>query len=45
MAIIELFKEWKPYLNGTKYQVKVYMDHKNFIYFTTFKNLNQQQIQ
>ena len=41
MAIIKSFKEWKPYLNGTKYQMKIYIDYKNLIYFTTFKNINQ----
>ena len=44
IVIIESFKEWKPYLNGTKHWVKVYTDHKNFIYFTTSKDLNQRQM-
>jgi hypothetical protein len=44
MAIIELFKEWKPYFSGTKHQVKVYTNYKNLIYFTTSKDLNQRQI-
>ncbi len=41
IVIIESFKEWKLYFNGTKYQVKVYIDYKNFIYFIIFKDLNQ----
>ncbi len=41
MAIIESFKEWKPYLNGTKHQMKIYIDYKNFIYFIISKDLNQ----
>ena len=45
MAIIELFKEWKLYFNGTKYQVKVYTNYKNLIYFIISKDLNQRQIQ
>ncbi len=45
MAIIESFKEQKPYLNGIKHQMKIYIDYKNFIYFIIFKNLNQRQIQ
>jgi hypothetical protein len=44
MAIIESFKEWRPYLSGTKHQVKVYTDHKNLTYFTTSKDLNQRQV-
>jgi hypothetical protein len=43
MAIIVAFKEWKPYLSGTKHPVKVYTDHKNLTYFTTTKELNQRQ--
>ena len=45
MAIVELFKEQKPYFNGTKYQMKVYIDYKNFIYFIISKDFNQRQIQ
>jgi len=44
IAIIESFKEWRPYLSGTKHQVKVYIDYKNLIYFTTSKDLNQRQL-
>jgi len=43
MAIIEAFKEWKPYLSGTRYPVKVYTDHKNLVNFTTTKELNKRQ--
>ena len=45
IAIIESFKEQRPYFNGTKHQIKIYIDYKNLIYFTTSKDLNQQQIQ
>ena len=44
MAIIEAFREWKHYLSGTTYQVKVYTDHKNLASFTTNKELNKRQI-
>ncbi|KAL0934452.1 reverse transcriptase domain protein [Colletotrichum truncatum] len=44
MAIIEAFKEWRPQLSGTKYEVKVYTDHKNLAHFTTSKDLNKRQI-
>ena len=44
MAIIEAFHEWKHYLSGTTYQIKVYTDHKNLASFTTKKELNKRQI-
>jgi hypothetical protein len=43
MAIIEAFKEWKPYLSGTTHPVKVLTDHKNLVNFTTTKELNKRQ--
>ncbi|CAJ2508954.1 Uu.00g139800.m01.CDS01 [Anthostomella pinea] len=45
IAVIEAFKEWKPYLSGTKKPVKVYSDHKNLTHFITTKELNKQQTQ
>ena len=45
MAIVEAFKEWRPYLSGTTHEVKVYTDHKNLTYFTTTKVLNGRQVQ
>ncbi len=44
MAIIKLFREQKLYLNGIKYEVKVYIDYKNFTYFIIFKEFNRQQV-
>src|SRR5271154_7105841 len=35
LAIVEAFKEWRAYLEGSKYQVEVKTDHKNLVYFTT----------
>ncbi|CAJ2506585.1 Uu.00g077710.m01.CDS01 [Anthostomella pinea] len=35
MAVIEAFREWKPYLSGTERPVKVYSDHKNLTHFMT----------
>ena len=43
LAIVEAFKQWRVYLEGSKYQVKVYSDHKNLLYFTTTKVLNRRQ--
>jgi hypothetical protein len=44
IVIIEAFKEWKHYLMGTKYKIKVYTDYKNLTTFTTTKELNKRQI-
>ncbi len=44
ITIIKLFREWKLYLNGTKYEVKVYIDYKNLIHFIIFKEFNRRQI-
>ena len=44
LAIVNTFQEWRPYLEGAKYTVDVYSDHKNLAYFTTTKKLNQQQV-
>ncbi|AEO55973.1 hypothetical protein MYCTH_2043746, partial [Thermothelomyces thermophilus ATCC 42464] len=44
LAIVEAFKEWRPYLSGTIEPVQVYTDHKNLRYFTTTKELNGRQI-
>ncbi len=40
IIIIELFKEQKLYFNETKYQMKVYINYKNFIYFIISKDFN-----
>ena len=40
LAIVEAFKQWKTYLEGSKDPVQVYTDHKNLVYFTTTKVLN-----
>ena len=44
LAIFNCFKEFRHYLRGSKHQVKVYMDHKNIVHFTTTQELNGQQI-
>ena len=43
IAIIEVFREWRPYLSGITYEVQVFTDHKNLRYFTTTKELNGRQ--
>lgn len=44
LAIVDAFQEWRVYLEGTKFPVQVYSDHKNLTYFTTTKKLNQRQV-
>jgi hypothetical protein len=40
MAILEVFKEWRHYCLGSKYKVKVYIDHRNIVYFTKTQKLS-----
>ena len=43
LAIVDTFKEWRVYLQGTTHEVKVKTDHKNLTFFTTTKQLNRRQ--
>ena len=40
LAIVDLMKHWRVYLEGSRHQVQIYSDHKNLVYFTTTKELN-----
>ncbi len=44
LAIVDSFKQWRVYLEGSKEPVKVFTDHKNLLYFTTTKVLNRRQV-
>ena len=44
LAIMNAFEEWRAYLEGSKYPVEVYLDHKNLLYLTMTKELNRQQV-
>jgi hypothetical protein len=44
LAIVAAFQEWRVYLKGPKYTVKVLTDHKNLTYFITIKKLNRRQM-
>jgi hypothetical protein len=44
LAIVAAFQEWRVYLEGAKYPVKVLTNHKNLTYFTTTKKLNRRQV-
>ena len=40
LAVVEALREWRVYLEGTKYLVQIYIDHKNLLYWTSTKQLN-----
>ena len=44
LAIVEACRQWRVYLSGAKYPVKIYTDHKNLTSFTTTKELNKRQV-
>jgi transposase InsO family protein len=44
MAIVEAMRHWRVYLEGAKFPVQVYTDHKNLTYWTTTKELNRRQV-
>ena len=44
LAIFWVLEEWRHFLEGTKYQFKIWMDHKNLEYFMMAKKLNQRQV-
>jgi RNase H-like domain found in reverse transcriptase len=43
MAIYEVFKAWRHYLEGTEVPIDVVMDHKNLEYFCTTQILSRRQ--
>jgi hypothetical protein len=43
LAIVDSFKVWWRYLEGSLHTVQVFMDHKNLEYFMTTKVLNRRQ--
>ena len=43
LAIIESMKHWRHYLEGAKYPIQVFSDHKNLETFMTTKTLNRRQ--
>jgi hypothetical protein len=44
LAIVDSFKAWRRYLEGSLYTVQVFIDHKNLEYFMTTKVLNRRQV-
>jgi len=43
LAIICTLEEWRHFLEGARYPVEIWMDHKNLEYFMTAKKLNRRQ--
>ena len=43
LAIVAAFGEWRHHLEGAKYTIQVYSDHKNLEYFASTKVLNRRQ--
>jgi hypothetical protein len=43
LAIVEAFKHWRHYLQGSKHEIIVKSDHHNLTYFTTTKELAGRQ--
>jgi len=43
LAIVEAFKQWRHYLEGSAHTVTVLTDHNNLRYFMTTKELNGRQ--
>ena len=44
LALVDAFRQWKVYLEGSKHTVQVFTDDKNLVYFTTSKELNRRQV-
>jgi hypothetical protein len=44
LAIIEVFKAWRYYLEGSQHKIKIYTDHKNLCWFLSTKHLTQRQV-
>ncbi len=44
LAIVEVFKTWRHYLEDCKYKVLVLTDYNNFRWFMDTKNLSSCQV-
>jgi hypothetical protein len=44
MAIVLACSEWKAYLEGSRFPITCFTDHKNLTYFMTTKDLNRRQV-
>ncbi len=44
LSIVECFRQWRHYLEGSRFPVQVLTDHNNLRYFMTTKRLNGRQV-
>jgi hypothetical protein len=44
LAIIRVFEEWRPELEGAAFPITVLTDHRNLAYFMTTKDLSRRQV-
>jgi len=44
LAIVVCLETWRVYLEGAKFPVQIYSDHKNLVYWTKTKKLNRRQV-
>jgi hypothetical protein len=44
LAIVKCFKQWRHYLEGSRYLITVMTDHNNLRHFMTTKELNGRQV-
>ena len=43
LAVIRCLEDWRHYLEGTKKEFEIWMDHKNLQYFMSSQKLNRRQ--
>ena len=43
LAIVDCLTTWRHYFEGSPHQLKIYMDHKNLVWFTETKAYNRRQ--
>jgi len=43
LAVVEAFKHWRQYLEGSRHTIRVLTDHSNLRYFATTKELSRRQ--
>jgi len=41
LAIVQALKEWRRYVAGSQYKVRILTDYKNLVPFMTMKELNE----
>lgn len=43
LAIVDAFRQWRPYAEGATHRITVYSDHRNLLYFRTSQVLSRRQ--